>query len=138
MERTDFMELKKSYKGFVIWLVFFCLTMIPVVFVDHVTLSIRLCVNICLLDILILLYMIYKTENVYWYSGIDYEDAVSAGSERRKLYAKKHVTSFLFLTVLFVVYSLLAQFFNINWWIDCIVFMGALIFTVISTARFHL
>lgn len=138
MERTDFMELKKSYKGFVIWLVFFCLTMIPVVFVDNVSLSIRLCVNICLLDILILLYMIYKTENVYWYSGIDYEDAVAAGSERRKLYAKKHVTSFLFLTILFVVYSLLAQFFNISWWIDCIVFMGAFIFTVISTVRFHL
>lgn len=132
------MELKKSYKGFVLWLIFFCLSMIPIVFINDISLSVRLCMNICLLDILILLYIIYKTENIYWFSGVNYEDVVLVGSERRKIYAKKHVDRFMFFTVLYVVYTMLAQLLGIYYWIDTIVFIVGLTVTALSTFHFKL
>lgn len=132
------MELKKTYKGFVLWFIFFCLSMIPIMFIDNISLCIRLCMSICLLDIVILLYIIYKTEYVYWISGMDYEDAVLVGSKRRKIYAKKHLDRFLLFTLLYLLYTLSAQVLSITYWFDIIIFIVGLIITVISTFHFQL
>ena len=50
----------------------------------------RISMNVCILDVALLAYIIYKTECVYWYNGTEFKEAVAAGSERRKEFAWKH------------------------------------------------
>lgn len=80
------MELKKSYKGFLIWLLIFIATMFGSAFllISSATILTRVVMNVCVFNIVLLAFIIYKTEYVYWYNGTEYKQAVEAGSERRK------------------------------------------------------
>ncbi len=62
-----------------------------------------------LLDILFLL--VYATENVYWISGISFEQAQKAGRTRRRNYAAKYLLVFLIMTALYLVYCFAPQSF---------------------------
>ena len=134
------MELKKTYKGFVVWLIAFCAASILVCFLpigDYI-LMIRLVCNICSLGVAVLAIIIYKTEYVYWYNGTSYEEAVEAGAARRKAFAWKHVKSFGTFALFFLVYSILSQCLHIHYMIDIIIFTGGILAAAFGTMRYQL
>ena len=79
--------LKKSYAGFIVWMflfigILFSLSFLPVE--DEGTM-IRIIFVFTSLAITGMMLMIYISEQVYWINGVTYEQAVEAGSGRRKL-----------------------------------------------------
>lgn len=133
------MELKKSYKGFIIWMVGFCVASFAVVFVPLEGLVLaRVVQNVCTVGIAVLAYIIYKTGYIYWYNGTSYEDAVKAGEERRKEYAWKHFRRFGIFAVAYFIFSMIGLYIGINYWIDFAVFMVGFIGVAVSTIQFKL
>lgn len=134
------MELKKSYKGFVIWLLIFVATMFGSAFLPISSASIltRVVMNVCVFNIVLLAFIIYKTEYVYWYNGTEYKQAVEAGSERRKEFAWKHLKQFGIFAPIYLAFSVVAQLMHIPSGVDVVVATVGLIITAFSTTRIQL
>lgn len=134
------MELKKSYKGFVIWLLIFVATMFGSTFlpISSATILTRVVMNVCVFNIVLLAFIIYKTECVYWYNGTEYKQAVEAGSERRKEFAWKHLKRFGVFALIYLVFSVVAQLMHIPCGVDVAVATVGLIITAFSTIRIQL
>lgn len=134
------MEYRKSYKGFILWMVFFFISCFFTTFFENLEQNFisRLILNICTLSIALLTYIIYKTEYVYWYNGTTYEEAKEAGSKRRKEFAYKHLKVFGGLAVCYFVVSLITYFFNITYVFDLIFVFFGIIGAAISTIKFKL
>ena len=134
------MELKKSYKGLVVWLMLLLGSMLALAFipVTDEALMIRILLNVCTLELTLLTYIIYKTGYVYWFTGVNYEDAVAVGEERRKLYALKHLNVFGKFSLLLLGYSLLAHVLGFYFWIDIILMGVGVVSVAISTMKFEL
>ena len=134
------MELKKSYKLFVIWLICFLILMFGVCFIpglDSVIMT-RLVFNLCSWSIVSLCYMIYKTEYVYWFNGTTYEQAVKAGEERRKDFALKHLKRFYYFAIIYLLLSLIFHLYHVKFWVDIYLFTVGIIITAISTIKIKL
>lgn len=134
------MELKKSYKGYVIWMIAFCIANVGVMFLpikDKGTLF-RMILHICTIGITLLTLIIYHTEYVYWYSGISYEDANHAGSQRRKKLAWNIFKQFGLCTFILLVFSIFAHISHMSYWIDFAVVMIGIVVCAITTIRFKL
>ena len=101
-------------------------------------LYLRITTNVCTISISILTYIIYKTQNIYWYNGIDYNEALKISPEQRKLYALKHFKRFLTLSVIILMFSIIMHITSQNSWIDFVVGMLGLIITAISTIKIKL
>ena len=103
------MELKKSYRGFVLWMIGFLAVIFAVAFVpaQDETLPIRLIMLLMSRSMVSMSFIIWKTEYVYWINGTSYEDAVKAGSERRKEFARRHLMIFLRFALMMSAVSLL-------------------------------
>jgi hypothetical protein len=87
------------------------------------------------LDILFLL--MWATQRIYWISGITYEAAEKAGPQARKAYARRHLTVFLVVTVLYLIYSFALPVNTTVIWDSLIA--GALVcVAVLATMRIHL
>lgn len=129
------MELKKSYKGFVFWMIGFVVAMFSGVIlpIEDDALLMRVTLNICVMAIVLLSFIIYKTEYVYWYTGTEYEEAVEAGSERRKLYGLRHFKRFAVFGIIFLVYTVVAQLLSVHMAVDAIVATLGLVGVAIST-----
>ncbi|MDO4941543.1 MAG: hypothetical protein Q4E73_01730 [Lachnospiraceae bacterium] len=129
------MKLKKSYMGFVVWMILFCAASVGVSFlpIRDSSITTRIVYNICAWGITLLAFIIYKTEYVYWYNGTSYEEAVEAGSERRKRYAWMHFKRFALFSIVFFLFSILAKIFVLSFWIDTVVFLVGFIGVAIST-----
>lgn len=134
------MELKKSYKGFVIWLIAFCVSMFGCVFlpIEDSDIIGRIVLNECVILLAVLAFIIYKTEYVYWYNGTTYEEAVEAGSERRKAFALKHFRDFGLFAFVFLVFTIIAQILRIGIWNDIVIATVGLVVVAIGTIRFKL
>ena len=134
------MELKKSYKGLVWWMILYTASMFACSFlpVEDGGLVTRLILAETALGVAVLAYIIYRTEYVYWYNGTTYEEAVAAGSDRRKAFAKKHLDRFTACAAVCLMYSAAAQAMGWPFWIDIIVFCVVLIASAISTMKFKL
>ena len=50
-------------------------------------LQIVIYMNIVVISIFVLSLIIYLTENVYWYNGVEFSEALEAGTEKRKAIA---------------------------------------------------
>ena len=89
--------MKKSYKGFMAWLVLFCVGMFVIIFIDikNINLVGLVLGNYMFITLAILTGMIYKNEAIYWYTGISYQEACAVTSKQRKEYAYKHFIRFL-------------------------------------------
>ena len=83
------MELKKSYRGLVWWMLGFVAGMLAIAFLplEDAGLILRVLFSFTAADVALLAYIVWRTEQVYWYNGTEYEAAVAAGSERRKAFA---------------------------------------------------
>lgn len=133
---------KKTYKGFIIWLILYCGGISLVGFLPFKGMSAdlmsRLIYCLTLIGIVILMYIIYKTEAVYWFTGITYEQAVSAGSQRRKIYALKHLKLFGIFTLVYLIFSFIMQLTGAPSLVDLIFFTVSLIAVCIRTMFYKL
>ena len=129
------MELKKSYKGFVYWLIGFLVAVFGCAFLpfSDECLMTRIVLNITDLSIVILAFIIYKTGYIYWYNGVGYEEAVKAGSERRKIYALEHFRRFGMFGGGYFVFSVIAHGCGWNIWWDVLIMTVGLIVAAVST-----
>lgn len=134
------MERKKSYMGLVVWLVVFMALMLGMCFlsVEDGALMNRLMMNLTTIGLAALTYIIYRTEQVYWYNGIEYEQAVQAGSERRKEYARRHFVRFANLAGLYLAYSLVSWLLNFHFAVDMAVAFVGIMAVALSTIRIKL
>lgn len=133
-------EYKKSYKGFVFWLMGFCLACCGCVFLPDTTtqISVAFVDNVMVLGCFILSFIIYKTEYVYWYNGTSYEEAKAAGSVRRKQYARRHMKRFGYFALGFLAYSIVSVVIGIPYGIDISVAAVGLISVAVSTININL
>ena len=131
----DFMEYKNSYRGLIKWLLWFLVSIfaIPFLPINDVALLTRLSLNVMTLNIVLLMFIIYKTESIYWFNGMPYKDALNAGSEKRKAFAFKHLKFFGLYALFFFVLSVLLHIFYAPFWIDITVCCIGLIVVALST-----
>ena len=136
------MEYKKSYKGFVYWMLgYLALGFGPIPFLAETMdggMYTRYLMNMTALDMALLAWIILKKEAVYWYNGVEFEEAVKAGSERRKDYAKKHFLVFSRFALGYLLFTLLMTVLHVSFWVDFAVGTIGLIAAAISTVRFKL
>ena len=134
------MELKKSYKGLVLWMIGFVAALFAISFlpVEDEGLIVRLIMVMTSLGVALLAYIVYRTEYVYWYNGTEYEEAAAAGSERRRAFAKKHLDRFAACAAACLLYSSAAHALGWPFWIDIVLYCVALIAAAISTMKFKL
>ncbi len=134
------MELRKSYRGFLLWLLAFTGSMflMPLLPLKDEALLTRLILVLCDIWIAVLAYIIFRTEHIDWYNGIDYKTALQAGSARRRLYAWRHLKRFGLFALISVVVSAGLQLLHAPIWIDIVFFCVGLIAVAISTIRIRL
>ena len=131
---------KKSYKGFIIWMVVFLAVMFAPAFlpIEDENLVTRLVLALCGLSIAALAFMTFVNCRVYWYNGVTYEDAVAAGAERCKVYAFRHFVRFGIFAVAYIAFSAILHLLQIGIWIDIVVFCVGLIAVAVSTVKIKL
>ena len=134
------MPLRKSYTGFVLWMILFIAGMFAVIFfpTEDEALLVRLLMNWMTLGVAGMALLIRLKQAVYWYNGTSFEDAVKAGEERRKRFAQRHFERFACLAGIYLIYSLLAQLYGLPFWIDIVLATVGLIVAAISTLRIKL
>ncbi len=132
--------LKRSYRGFVLWMAGYFALMISASFlpIKDNELQARIFYFLTAASIEVLMLIVYKTEKVFWINGIRYEDAVEAGSERRKALALRYVKRFGSLTLGIFLFSVGAQLLKLPCWVDLCVVIVAFVGCAFSTIRFKL
>lgn len=111
---------KKSYTGFILWLMIFVaatlgISLLPT---EDWQLLMRLIILLMAWGIAALAFIIWRTEQVYWYNGITYEEAEAAGSERRKDYAWRHLKVFGIYALGISVFVWVMHMLGASAWID--------------------
>lgn len=111
---------KKSYTGFILWMVGFVAAMLAICFipVEDEQVLMRLIMLVMAWSVTGMAFIIWKTESVYWYNGTTFEEAEAAGSERRKAFAWKHLKIFGVYALAASVLSALMQLLGWSAWID--------------------
>lgn len=129
------MELKKSYKGLIIWMIGFLVCCFGSAFleIDDVALLIRIIMNVMTLSMAVLTYMIYRNGYIYWYTGITYEEAAKVSEERRKACAYKHWKIFGIFAVVYFVFSVVMHLLQVGFWVDILVCTLGLVVIAVST-----
>ena len=133
-------KYKKSYWGFVLWLIGFCVACFACVFLPKTSTQILIAVidNIMIIGCFILTFIIYKTEYVYWYNGTCYEEAKEAGTERRKKFALLHMKRFGYFALAFLIYSIVSVWIGLPYGIDIAVATIGIVGVAISTINIKL
>lgn len=129
--------LNKSYGGFIIWLIGFSVGITGLAFlpIEDSQLLARVLNVACVAGLEILTLMMYKTEKIFWINGVSYEEALEAGSDRRRAFALKFVKRFGILTLGILLFSLLAQLLGLDVWIDILVLLAGMIVCAFSTTK---
>ncbi|MDD6040786.1 MAG: hypothetical protein PUD63_06265 [Clostridia bacterium] len=131
---------RKSYTGFVLWLGAFLAAMLLVSLIpgDDPAQPARALMIVILVAVAGLAWIIWRNERVYWYTGISFEQAQQAGSERRKAYALKHLRLFGGYALLALAAILGAQLARLPWWADSSVVIAGLIAAALRTTAYRL
>ena len=131
---------KKSYTGFVVWLIGFCVVVVGVCFLLNLSTQLTLAVvdNASTIGIFILTLLIYQTESVYWYNGTSYEDAKAAGSERRKAFAMAHMKRFGYFALAFLAYTVVSLMLGIPYEFDIVIACVGILIVALSTLKIKL
>ena len=131
--------MKKSYKGFVIWLLVYTAGCILPVFLplngETVT---KLILLYTAAMMALLAYIVYKTDSIYWYNGVAFEEAEAAGYERRSEYAYKHLVVFGWFAAIYTAYTAISLYLNINIFIDSMILTISLIVAAVFTMKIKL
>jgi len=118
----------KNYKGIFIWLLCYLLLMVLIIFlpIDNAAILTRLMFLMTNAMIVILMYIIYRTGNIYWFTTFSYEDAQMYDEQTKKNYAKKVYILFLKYFVVYLLFTILMQILSMPYWIDIVVFCVSL------------
>lgn len=132
--------LKKSYKGLILWTVGYTAVLTGAAFLPtrDVGLLVRVIDNLTMASVVVLLLIIWRTEKVFWFSGMSFEQAVEAGSDRRKAYAWKHVKLFGIFAAAFLLFSVVAQALHFPIAVDLAVLMVGLLAVCVFSMKFKL
>ena len=84
-------------------------------------------------DVALLTFVVWRTEQIYWFNGTEYKAAVEAGSERRKDFAWRHFRIFGWYALAQVVFCCAMHLLGWPWWIDIIVFCAGLCAAAFAT-----
>jgi len=132
---------RKTYTGFIVWFILYLLVGVGSAFVlpnfDEASYT-RLLMNLTTIAMAILTFIIWRTEYVYWYNGVSYEDAEKAGSERRRRYGYFHFQLFLKVALAGLAYTALSILAGFPWWLDLPVFGVGLITAAFWTMKYKL
>ncbi len=122
------MDKKKSYKGLFIWLLCYLLLMVLIIFlpIENAAILTRLMFLMTNAMIVILMYIIYRTGNIYWFTTFSYEDVQKYDEQTKKNYAKKVYILFLKYFVVYLLFTILMQILSLPYWIDIVVFCVSL------------
>ena len=133
-------SFKKRYWPLVLWSLLLVPVMLGVCLLfqgraeEEALLRPMLAVTILAVDFL--LFLVWKLEAVYWFSGgPDFEAAKAAGSEKRKEYAWQHLKRFLIVTAVLLVWLTFSAFGRWPVLADILVFVIAVSGAAISTVR---
>ena len=128
--------LKHSYKPLIYWSLALLLITWGTAFLpaeDYVLITAIVDNEITIL-IALLMYLMYKSQRVYWLSGTSYEEAVAAGSERRMSFRRAHLKIFTVARVVNLAVSFLLLFFQAGIWPQiislCLIMITAAIFSI--------
>ena len=135
------MEYRKSYRGLALWLAAYTAALFSPLLLPKGTdadLQMRLVFNLTSAGIVGLMWIILRTESVYWINGTTFEQARDAGSERRRAFAAAHLKVFARFAVGYAVFSAVTQLTGVHFAVDIAVFTIGLIVAAISTVRFKL
>lgn len=133
-------EYKKSYKGLIIMLlIFFVLGCVIGSFpVKNEKILSLMIMNFTTIWMTILTWIIYKTESIYWYSGLSFEEAKRASSDDRQEYAIRHFKRFAIFALIYALYSVITYFLNFPIILDFIIGAIGIIIVAISTIKIKL
>ena len=111
---------KKSYKGFVVWLLVFLAGVAAICFlpVKDENVLMRLIMLLMSWYMAALALYVWRTEQIYWYNGTPFEEAEKAGSERRKEFAWRHFRIFGRFALLQTVVSCAMHLLGWSAWSD--------------------
>lgn len=111
---------KKSYTGFVLGLLGYVAALLLIVLIPKADEQsfMRLIMLVTVWYMAWLSFHVWRTEQVYWYNGTSYEEAVAAGRERRKEFARKHLVIMGGLALLMTAASCVTMLLNLSAWID--------------------
>ena len=134
------MEYQKSYRGFVLWLLGYMAAMFSPLLLagGDAGLMIRLVQNLTSAGLVVLAWIIWRTESVYWINGTTFEQARDAGSERRRAFAAAHLRAFARFAAGYFLFSAFMQWRQFSYTFDIVVFTVGLIATAVSTIRIKL
>ena len=132
--------MKKSYKGYIVWMILFCVGMelMMIVGLKNLKLFSLILGNYMLMMITLLTGMIYKNECIYWYSQMSYQEAIEATSMSRKEYAYKHFIRFLMVCLGYFVYSIIAYFLSFSFGMSIIICCLLMTVCALSTVSIKL
>ena len=135
-------EYKKSYLGFIIitllyLAVAFAPAFIPVIQERPGAGTAWMCFATAIFVFATVFY-IYKSEKIYIFSGITYEDALKVSPEKRRNYAYLHVKKFLPSTVILIAYSMLAYIAKLPDAVSIVLLVVVLVATAFSTNKINL
>lgn len=110
--RYGMKEYKKSYTGFLIILLLYLIAaflpiFIPVIHDRPGAVTAWMCFATAVF-VFVMIFYIYKSEKLYLFSGVTYEQAARLSSEQRRNYAYLTLKKFLPATVILIAYSVLA------------------------------
>lgn len=111
---------KKSYKGFVIGLLVYLALLLGIALIPGVDAekAIRLIMLLTVWYMAALSFQVWRTEQIYWYNGTTFEDAVAAGSARRKEFAWRHFRIFGRFALIHTAVALAVLLLGGSAWID--------------------
>ena len=119
---------KKDFKPFLIWLILFMVGMngFPMLVKLFPSMSVevqtKLSIFLLLAAILILYYIIFKGEFIYYVpGGPTFEEAKAVGSEKRKVYAKKSFIGMMRASMLTLIFMVISLFMGLSGFYDWIV-----------------
>lgn len=131
---------KKSYKGLVFFIIGYMIAMFLPIFLpfEDGSLLTRIVLNIATIGIVLLCWMMYRNERIYWINGISFERAKRSTSDQRKEYALWYLRHFGNAALIFLVFSILTQYFHLSIALDIIVMLVLLITVAIKSIKVKL
>jgi hypothetical protein len=128
---SDYYE-KKTYKSFIIIFIIMIFSSLLPIFTNNYfklssSVSIKLMFLIMNFCLIIISYIIYKKERVYWITSYDYETACNMTSEERKSIGKKLFRSFRICFGISTIYIFISLIIGTSVLVDSIVFIVSVV-----------
>ena len=132
--------MKKSYAGFVVWLLVFVAAMLGIIFLpaESFDLPLRLLMLLTAWWLAGLSFHVWRTEQIYWYNGTEFDVAEAAGPERRKAFAWRHFRIFGVLALTVTAVAVVTALLGWSAWIDFTVCTVGVIAAVVGTTKIRL